>query len=237
MPRIIKLFNTRNTTITLHTYTYKANTTTTTYHYFLLFRYFSHRLQQLISPTAIMGMSTDIKAQEPPSKDEVSNVAATERPPSYTSDEELLLNFPKLNLSDTKKLPPTVTRDQCVAHLKFLAILADLRDFVSSNDGLFGIFDSQADSFPHALNEARTRIREKRWAVYTARAVERYRKWWFTCLPMSRPHVTLSDLVNPRYEVILDCETLVLWSEENLPPLGKQRRRFDDMIRVRLTSV
>lgn len=178
-----------------------------------------------------MGMSTETKAQEEPPKGASVNddVAAKDRPPAYTQDEELLLNFPKLNLSDTKKLPAaigTVTPDQCVAHLKFLAVLADLRDFISNNDGLFGIFDKQADihqHFPEALNECKARIREKRWAVYTARAVERYRKWWFTCIPMSRPHVTLSDLENPQYETILDCETLVLWSKDNLPPLGKPK--------------
>ncbi|CAI7611544.1 unnamed protein product [Penicillium pancosmium] len=172
-----------------------------------------------------MGMSTDIKSQETPSKGVASNADAKERPPSYTQEEELLLNFPKLNLSDTKNLPSaisTVSRDQCVAHLKFLAVLADLRDMVSNNDGLFGIFDKQADihqDMPQALNESRARIREKRWAIYTARAVERYRKWWFTCLPMSRPHVTISDLESPAYERIIDSETQVLWSEDNLPPL------------------
>lgn len=174
-----------------------------------------------------MGMSTDIKSQEKPSKGGASNTDTKERPPSYTQEEELLLNFPKLNLSDTKNLPSltaTVTRDQCVAHLKFLAVLSDLRDTVSNNDGLFGIFDKQADihqDFPQALNESRARIREKRWAVYTARAAERYRKWWFTCLPMSRPQVTISDLENPEYEKILDSETMVSWSEDNLPPLGE----------------
>lgn len=176
-----------------------------------------------------MGMSTDIKSQETPTKGAAGNADAKERPPSYTQEEELLLNFPKLNLSDTKNLPSltsTVTRDQCVAHLKFLAVLADLRDMVSNNDGLFGIFDKQADihqDMPQALNESRARIREKRWAIYTARAVERYRKWWFTCVPMSRPHVTISDLESPEYEKILDSETLVLWSEENLPPLGESK--------------
>jgi hypothetical protein len=174
-----------------------------------------------------MGMSTDIKSQETSSKGTASNADAKERPPSYTQEEELLLNFPTLNLSDTKKLPSqtsTVTRDQCVAHLKFLAVLADLRDTVSNTDGLFGIFDKQSDfhkDFLQALNESRARIREKRWAIYTARAVERYRKWWFTCVPTSRPPVTISELESPEYETILDSETQVSWSEDNLPPLGE----------------
>ncbi|KAJ5590550.1 hypothetical protein N7450_004522 [Penicillium hetheringtonii] len=169
-----------------------------------------------------MGMSTDTKSQEKPLDGVPSNETPKERPPSYTEEEQLLLNFPKLNLSDSKSLSnPTrmVTRDQCVAHLKFLAALADLRDSVSNNDGLFGIFDNQAEDIHWAPNEARARIREKRWAIYTARAVERYQQWWFTCLPMSRPHLTLSDMEDGLYEGILNCETMVLWDKDNLPPL------------------
>ena len=179
----------------------------------------------LILSTATMGMSTLTKSPDNPLEDVPSDEVPKGKPPSYTEEEQLLLNFPKLNLSDTKALAnPTrmVTRDQCVAHLKFLAVLADLRDSVSNNDGLFGITDNQAENIHWARDEARARIREKRWAVYTARAVERYQKWFFTCLPMSRPHVTLSDLEDASYEGILNCETMVVWNEDNLPPLGKQ---------------
>ncbi|KAJ5174875.1 uncharacterized protein N7482_000752 [Penicillium canariense] len=147
---------------------------------------------------------------------------ATERPPSYNQP-EVLLQLPQLNLNEVaiSATTRTVTRDQVVAHLKFLAVLADLRDLISNNDGLFGLFDSEADKYPDSLNEARARIREKRWAVYTARAVDRYQKWWSTCLPMSRPHATMLDLEMQNYEDIVDCETLILWSVDNMPPLGE----------------
>lgn len=176
-----------------------------------------------------MGVSTDVESKEKPASKSGINEMIGERPPSYNQTEQteqLVLQLPKLNLGETQSQPvgseltSTITRDQCVAHLKFLAVLADLRDLISNTDGLFGLFDSDADKFHDSANEARARIREKRWAVYTARAVDRYTKWWFICLPMSRPHVTISDLEKPDYESIIDSETKILWSAENLPPLG-----------------
>lgn len=146
----------------------------------------------------------------------------TDQPPPYDV-EQLALELPKLQFSAPPRSssPDPVQRDTVVAHLKLLAVLADLRDFISNNDGLFGLFDSEANRFPDSLNEARARIREKRWAVYTARAVDRYTRWWFTCLPMSRPYVTVKDLEGSNYEEIVNCRMSVLWSAERLPPIGE----------------
>lgn len=168
-----------------------------------------------------MGLSTDRTSKEVSSNGAVDE--KTEQPPSYDLADEVVLALPKLNLDNKPNNATkfTVSPDQCVAHLKLLAVLADLRDFISGNDGLFGISDSQADKFPGSLDQARARIREKRWAVFTARAVDRYTKWWFTCLPMSRPNVSMRDLEVYDYETIVDCATQVLWSKENLPPLGE----------------
>lgn len=174
-----------------------------------------------------MGVSTGEKSKETPDAETPLKSVAngqTERPPSYNA-EQLALELPKLNLSapPNYKSSGPVPRDQCVAHLKLLAVLADLRDFISNDDGLFGLFDSEAGKFPDSLNEAKAKIREKRWAVYTARAVDRYTKWWFTCLPMSRPQVTMKDLEDPKYEEIVDCDTSIAWRADNLPPIGEWR--------------
>lgn len=146
----------------------------------------------------------------------------TDQPPPYDV-ERLALELPKLQFSAPPRFSShdPVQRDTVVAHLKLLAVLADLRDFISNDDGLFGLFDSEADKFPDSLNEAKAKIREKRWAVYTARAVDRYTQWWFTCLPMSRPYITIKDLENSNYEEIVNCEMSVLWSAERLPPIGE----------------
>ncbi|KAJ5500148.1 hypothetical protein N7453_009199 [Penicillium expansum] len=168
-----------------------------------------------------MGVSTDKSSKEAPHQSEAIGKSSDERPPSYSANqvEQPPLELPPLDLSSQPPSSTTVTRDQCVVHLKFLAVLADLRDAISSDDGLFGILDAEAEQFPNELNEARARIREKRWAVYTARAVERYTKWWSTGLPRSRPMATINDLESIDYESILNCGTIVAWSTENLPPL------------------
>ncbi|KGO40366.1 Protein of unknown function DUF1399 [Penicillium expansum] len=168
-----------------------------------------------------MGVSTDKSSKEAPHQSEAIGKSSDERPPSYSANqvEQPPLELPPLDLSSQPPASTTVTRDQCVVHLKFLAVLADLRDAISSDDGLFGILDAEAEQFPNELNEARARIREKRWAVYTARAVERYTKWWSTGLPRSRPMATINDLESIDYESILNCGTIVAWSTENLPPL------------------
>ncbi|CAG8336042.1 unnamed protein product [Penicillium salamii] len=166
-----------------------------------------------------MAITTDDKLESKETQRSQSQ-SSHERPPSYSANEA---EQPPLELKlDLGSIPPsvtTVTRDQCIAHLKFLAVLADLRDAISSDDGLFGIFDSEADRFPDLLNEARARIREKRWAVYVARAVHRYTTWWSVGLPRSRQMATIGDLESVNYGDIVRCDTLVAWSPENLPPL------------------
>lgn len=172
-----------------------------------------------------MGVFTGEKSKEALTKIDsaMATEKTTERPPSYNQADETALAVPPLNLGGTRTINNPVSADQCVAHLKFLAVLADLRDSISGNDGLFGLFDSEAERFPASSNEANARIREKRWAVYTARAVDRYNKWWFSCLPVSHPHVTIQDLESREYETIVDSPTQVVWSPDNMPPIGKSK--------------
>ena len=170
-----------------------------------------------------MGASADDKSKETPSSGSTADDQASERPPSYDKADQTLLQLPKLDLSSSSSDPlvSTVSRDQCVAHLKFLAVVADLRDYISNEDEFFWIFDSDANKFPDSLNQARARIREKRWAVYVARAVDRYTQWFFTCLPMSRAPVTLEDMESRDYESITNSDKGLLWNDNTLPPLGK----------------
>jgi hypothetical protein len=145
-----------------------------------------------------------------------------DRPPAYDELEEQAARIPPLDL--TKTAGPahssTVTRDQCIAHLKFLAALADLRDTIGSQDKLFGIEDSHADGLQDALG-ARVRIIEKLWAVYTSRAVDRFALWWEVCVPTSGSFPTLEDLTKPSYNIITSCSDRVSWYRDNIPPLGE----------------
>ncbi|PWY91142.1 hypothetical protein BO70DRAFT_392790 [Aspergillus heteromorphus CBS 117.55] len=149
---------------------------------------------------------------------------ATDQPPSYSlvepEPEQPALLLPPLDLS--RDAGPssyaTVTPDQCAAHLKFLAALADLRDGVASTQGLFGIDDPRPEIFLDNTNEAWARIKEKRWAVYTTRAAARYATWWDMCVPASRSRPTLRDLVDEGYSNIT-TSTPLAWSQDLLPPL------------------
>ena len=98
----------------------------------------------------------------------------------------------------------TITVKECVSHLKLLAAIAKLRHDISTSDRLFGINDSEAREFSgEKRNLARARIREKRWAVYVSKAVDRFMAWWESCVPVSEGTAEIS------------------WTVDTLPPLGE----------------
>jgi hypothetical protein len=160
-------------------------------------------------------------------------------PPEYRVDqlpeEDLLASVRSLNLTKTataSKSNVLPTNDECIAHLKLLAALANLRDETAETDGLFGINDSLAAGFSgQSRDELLVKIREKRWAVYVTRAVDRFQKWWQTCLPEA--HLGSGDGGRFRMEDILQSgilqaghfEKTVLqaqplsWKTSMLPPL------------------
>lgn len=146
-----------------------------------------------------------------------------ENPPTYSVVDQPPLIIPPLDLSPNAGLAvdTTVTPDECVVHLKFLATLADLREAVASTKDLFGIPDPMPDLLGQNLNEALAKVKEKRWAVYTSRAVERYTVWWKACVPSSRSRVSLDDFERESYSNITDGDMPLPWSRDSLPPLGK----------------
>lgn len=105
--------------------------------------------------------------------------------------------------------------DECITHLKFLSAIAKLRYFIERTDKLFGIHDSEAMNFadPRKQSQAAARIQEKRWAVYVARAVDRFAVWWQTCLPsLNTSHISTLNS---------SSEAKIVWSANMMPPLGK----------------
>lgn len=102
-----------------------------------------------------------------------------EAPPPYDSHTRPSPSIPQLYAAPTAGSPTTATvsRDKCIAHLKFLVVLADLRDTISNTIGLFGLADADPVIFCEETNDAQIRVKEKRWAVYIARAVQRYTVW------------------------------------------------------------
>ncbi|KAE8351441.1 hypothetical protein BDV28DRAFT_137040 [Aspergillus coremiiformis] len=151
----------------------------------------------------------------------ITEDVAEGKPPAYDQVDEPPLVIPPLDLSHTPGPPvsSTVTQDQCIAHLKFLAALADLRDSVASIDGLFGINDPDPTVFGDDTNEACARVKEKRWAVYTTRAVDRYTTWWKECIHSSYRRLKASELEKSRYDLITKPNSLYNWSRKAMPPL------------------
>lgn len=152
-------------------------------------------------------------------------------PPPY---EEVAtpLTLPKLYPSRTAGKPrtSTVTKDQCAAHLKLLAVLAGLRRTVSSQDGLFGLWDIDAMSAAQANRpNLLARIKEKRWAVYTSRAVDRYWRWWLKCVPNSSPRPKVSALRNKSYLNVTRAPPISL-DRDFMPPLGGLSNNFIRMM-------
>jgi len=148
-----------------------------------------------------------------------------DHPSDYDDLSDKSSEFPKLDLREPGAAGlTTVSPDQCVVHLKFLVALADLRETVSSQDGLFSLFDKHmATNFQSEDSQvqALARLKEKRWAVYTASAVDRFTTWWKVCVPKCGNRVTIDSLSGPNYPNIVKCDERLAWSGDKLPPLGK----------------
>lgn len=185
---------------------------------------------------------TDTKVSEkggpPPPVDAIPDGAA---PPAYTAlgdappptgppkqllPEELdQLNSAFASLS----LPLVATKvepDTCLAHLKLLFAFYGLKEDVGYTDGLWEVFNSRADK-ADAKTEKKdsdpgsvlAKLREKRWALYVARAVDRYEAWWNT-FP-SDPLVNSDcNSPSPKYAYFTEGTTSKKWTSQLLPPLG-----------------
>lgn len=123
-------------------------------------------------------------------------------PPPYSSGQSVN-DTPPYRQHDTPGSEVAV--DECIVHLKLLSAIAILRNSIRGTDQLFGVHDSEAGYFsdPQKQAQAAARIREKRWAVYVARAVDRFTIWWQTCVPNG------------------PAEAKLIWAPNMMPPLGQ----------------
>jgi hypothetical protein len=156
-------------------------------------------------------------------------------PPEYRVDqlpeEDLVASVRALNLTQTttasksKALP---TNDECIAHLKLLAAFANLREEIAETDGLFDIKDSLASHFSgESQQKLVVKIREKRWAVYVTRAVDRFQQWWKTGLPETHlgsgegGRFRMDDILEPnnKFEKTVLNAPPLQWRPSMLPPL------------------
>jgi hypothetical protein len=130
---------------------------------------------------------------------------------------------------DAKNPEVAVSPDLCIAHLKFLESLSQLREEIGSKYSLLGIKDpvfrpTEQDQVGTAI----VKVREKRWQVYVARAVDRFRKWWNACVPAtldSAPCRRLTATAMGKKGIdrvpVEGSPIKQLQLVDHLPPLGK----------------
>lgn len=171
-------------------------------------------------------------------------------PPSYTAQpassslspedvEQLNSAFSSLNLPVVAQ---DVTPDTCLAHLKLLFAFQTLKETIGFADGLWGIYDSRV--FPsrkdastwqdnEKLDDETKRslalLREKRWALYVARAADRYESWWNSFYRNPLTEIDMgedTDKYNGFFPKDLSNANDHFWKSDQLPPLGKRRSLF-----------
>ena len=147
---------------------------------------------------------------------------------SRENPEKLLGRF--LNLSDglenlksrNNSLLPTTK--QCIAHLKLLECFHRLREDISSRDRIFSI-GTERTTVP-ADKTSQEQLRDKRWVVYVTRAVERYTRWWNSCVVSSYQRKFSSKLGGANVgnhdheQIATKASKLNVTEFGGLPPLG-----------------
>ncbi|TVY85990.1 Glycine-rich domain-containing protein, partial [Lachnellula willkommii] len=153
---------------------------------------------------------------------------ANEQPPSYAANDpatgpepqELNRAFSNLELSESPSHFPEP--EHCLAHLKLLSVFHSLKEDVGYTDGLFGLWNSAYERVENR-EEVLAKLREKRWALYIARAVERFEIWWLEVLCTLEPAQRLEgkEMVsnNLRFIDFPKKGTVQQWTVGMLPPI------------------
>lgn len=148
--------------------------------------------------------------------------------PPYSPDDITNANFPQpditaafsaLNLANEPLETPSP--ETCLAHLKLLYAFRALREEVGYADALWGIRDPEKDG--EVTKEEMSRLREKRWAVYLARAVDRYEAWWKSLEGRDLTMADMGERGSEAYVAFPDgrAGSGMPWDEKMLIPLGE----------------
>ncbi|KAM0264104.1 hypothetical protein ACHAQJ_000849 [Trichoderma viride] len=177
--------------------------------------------------------------EAPPSYNSVAPAPADELA-DPSSNIDVTASFANLSISST---PPTgrPSVDICLVHLKLLHAVHSLQEDVGYTDGLWGLWDDRAeqdtgiivdgalpwgvelDKLNHdqKVKLALSRLREKRWAIFLARAVDRYEAWW-NAVSKTKQMLTESDMMTTGSSKYIDFTTSgapLPWSDDLIPPL------------------
>ena len=136
-------------------------------------------------------------------------------------DVQLPTHYGSLNLAPLA--PSLPSADACLAHLRLLHTFEKLKTAVGYQDGLWDIWDSRAASAANPL-DVLVKLREKRWALYVGRAVERYESWWRSFVPdmlLEKDMIKQQSSDRTRYEGFTEGQPAE-WAVDMLPPIGKR---------------
>lgn len=149
----------------------------------------------------------------------------------------------ELSITDHLDIRYGISEDACLAQLKLLHAIQSMKEEVGYTDGLWNLWndrgkwaldDLRADadwSMIRMLEKSNaktvtkaghSRIREKRWALFVARAVDRYEAWWKSLVdPEMLTEEDMEDPESYRYKRFPTSRKLI-WQERMLPPLGEK---------------
>lgn len=173
--------------------------------------------------------SVHIEKASSQSSSNTSSKEVNEAPPGYTAtdgpaDTDLTAAFANLNISQSS-IPAFPNTDLCLAHLKLLKVFHLLKEDVGYTDGLFGLWDARCElPVVEDRDKAFVVMREKRWALYIARAVERFEDWWLKvlCEQESASRLRQKDMtMNSEFMDFPKNGVAKAWSTSMLPPKGK----------------
>ena len=134
--------------------------------------------------------------------------------------------FSNLDLGPASSEP---TEDRCIAHLKLLEAFHQLREDIATTDGLFELYDDFVPEYLSQKNKAAVllKIREKRWAVYVAKAAIRFETWWETLIQPGSKMLRGIDIEDGSWQRDDEAqeEEVIPFTPDNLPPLGELHER------------
>ena len=145
--------------------------------------------------------------------------------------------FSSLSLPDA---PTDLSPDTCLAHLKLLYAFHQLKEDIGYTNGLWGIHENTLDRQSLLISDglwsndtgsqtppeeriarALSKLREKRWALYVARAADRYEAWWHS---LQGDRLTEADMESEdmsKYAGFVHEKPPKAFDPSMLPPLGR----------------
>ena len=153
-------------------------------------------------------------------------------PPAYSAspEDELATQTERLALNDLDTPTSLPNVQKVIAHLELLHAIHSLRNDVSNHDGLFDLYNEDVGPTKGASNEQAQSplvesLKAKRWAVFVARAEDRFRAWWSSLRKKSGAAMLRLGPLSTKAYFNAQFEPKffkrVITTKDDLPPLGR----------------